>query len=178
MISSKRIAISEDEKDSIGLLTSLLVRFPEICSINYYPSENSLKLIFILHGKPKEYILNKFSDELSTCIRTYLRFEKSEGPKSLQQFLINFEYELNYTKIIITRDIDSLLPKEISIAIYLLNTYFKNLLIIDESSVFIEEDLLLQDDYIKCLLDSLQAKKLENEIIALREEGRVLVFKQ
>jgi len=175
MITSKKTALTEDEKDSIGLLTSLLVRYPELCSINYYPYENSMKMVFILQGNIQESALNEYRNELDLCIRTYLYFEKKD---CLQHLEIKFEYEPNLTKLLITRDTESLMPKEISLMISLLKTKFANLLICDECSVFVEEDLLLQDDYIKCMLDTLQARKLKNKIIALREEGRVLVFKQ
>jgi len=175
MITSKKTALTEDEKDSIGLLTSLLVRYPELCSINYYPYENSMKMVFILKGNIQESALNEYRDELDLCIRTYLYFEKKDCPQQLE---INFEYESNLTKLVITRDTGSLMPKEIFLMISLLNTRFTNLLICDEGSVFVEEELLLQDDYIKCMLDTLQARKLKNKIIALREGGRVFVFKQ
>mgnify|MGYP000958306430 CR=1 FL=1 len=175
MITSKKTALTEDEKDSIGLLTSLLVRYPELCSINYFPYENSMKMVFILQGNIQESALKDYSDELNMCIRTYLFFEKKD---CLQNLEINFEHEPNLTRLLITRDTESLMPKEISLMISLLNARFANLLICDECSVFVEEDLLLQDDYIKCMLDTLQARKLKNRIIALREEGRVLVFKQ
>ncbi|MGI6145366.1 MAG: hypothetical protein GX092_02515 [Clostridia bacterium] len=175
MITLKKTALTEDEKDSIGLLTSLLVRYPELCSINYYPYENSLKMGFILQGNIPESALKEYSEELSLCIRTYLYFEKRD---CLQHLEINFEHEPNLTRLLITRDTKSLMPKEISLMINLLKAKFTNLLICDECSVFVEEDLLLQDDYIKCMLDTLQARKLNNELIALREDGRVLVFKQ
>lgn len=168
------MALSEEEKDGIGILTSLLVRFPELCSVNYFPCENSLKLVFILQGNITEFSLLKFSEDLKICIRTYLQFEKKSNP---QQILINFEYEFELTRIVITRDIDSFLPKEISMMVHLLNAHFNNLLICDDNAVIIEEALLLQDDYIKCMLDNLRARNLTNKIIALREEGRVLVFK-
>ena len=157
------------------MLTSLLVRYPEVCSLNYYAWKNSLELMFIMRGKLKKSILKKFSDELIMCIRTYLYFEKKVIP---EQMMINYAYELDLTKIMITRDAITLTPKEISLIINLLNSRFKNLLISDESSIFEEEDLLLQDDYIKYMLDNLQPRRFKNKIIALREEGRVLVFKQ
>lgn len=175
MLSTEKIIFSEDEKDSIGLLTSLLVRFPELCSVNYLPYVNSLNLVFILKGEINKYSLQNFSDELINSIRAYFRFERKNSPK---QLLINHDYQFNLTRIIITRDIDSLLLKEISIMIDLLKTHFNNRLIVDDSAVIGEEALLLQDDYLKCLLENFQAQNLTNKIIALREEGRVLVFKQ
>lgn len=167
--------LADEEKDSIGLLTSLLVRYPEVCSLNYHPGENSLKLIFILRGKLKKSILKKFSDELIICVRTYLYFEKKDVPRQIR---VKYDYESELTRIIITRDAASLTQREISLMINLLQAHFKNLLISDESTNFAEEDLLLQDDYIKCMLDNLHPGMFKNKIIALREEGRVLVFKQ
>jgi hypothetical protein len=175
MTSYKKIAIADDEKDSIALFTSLLVRYPEVCSLNYYPSQNFLKLIFIFQGNLKESLLKKFSDELITCVHTYLYFEKNEIPR---QITIKYDYEPELTRIIITRDADTLTQKEISLMIKLLHSHFKNLLLSEEKTIIAEEELLLQDDYIKYMLENLQPQNFKNKIIALREDGRVLIFKQ
>lgn len=174
MVAYNKNSLVDEEKNSIGLLTSLLVRYPEVCSLNYYSWENCLKLIFILRGKLKKSLLEKFQEELIICVRTYLYFEKKDIPRQIR---IKYDYESDLTRIIITRDADTLTQEEISLIINLLHVRFKNLLISDESSNFAEEDLLLQDNYIKCMLDNLHPQKFKNEIIALREEGRVLVFK-
>lgn len=167
--------ISLDDEDSINLFTSLLVRYPELCSINYYPQAISLKLTFILRGKLKKSVLAQFSNELKMCICTYLYFEKNVKPKTIK---INYVYEPGLTMMVITRDANTLTQKEISLIINLLHCRFDNFLISDGNAVFAEEDLLEQDDYIKFMLDNLQPSNIKNKIIALREEGRVLVFKQ
>lgn len=175
MTSYKKATLTDDEKDSIALFTSLLVRYPELCSLNYCPSQNFLKLIFIFQGNLKKSFLEKFSDELITCVHTFLYFEKKEIPRHIS---INYDYEPELTRIIITRDADTLTQKEISLMIKLLHSHFKNLLLSEEKTIFAEEELLLQDDYIKYMLENLQPQNFKNKIIALREDGRVLIFKQ
>ncbi|HHY06356.1 MAG TPA: hypothetical protein GX532_05200 [Clostridia bacterium] len=171
----KKITSVDDEKDSIVLFTSLLLRYPEICSLNYYPQENTLKLIFILCGNLQKPLLNKFSDELNISIQAYLFFEKNETPREI---IINYDYESELTRVIITRDADTLTQKEISLIIKLLHVHFKKFLFSEEKTIFAEEDLPVQDDYIKDMLENLQPESFKNEIIALREDGRVLIFKQ
>lgn len=169
----KKVTI--DDEDSISLFTSLLVRYPELCSINYFPKQNSLRLTFILKGELKKSLLYQFNNELRTCVCTYLFLEKNLNPRQIK---IKYVHEPGLTMMVITRDANTLTQKEISLIINLLHIRFDGLLISDGNVTFDEEDLHEQDDYIRFMLDNLQPCNIKSTIFVLREEGRVLVFKQ
>ena len=164
-----------DNKDSINLLTSLLVRYPEVCTIKYYPLSNLFKLIFIFKCDLNSKILKQFKNELLTCINTYHYFEKNNIAKLIK---IKYDYNSGFTVMELTRDTITLTQKELTLIVYLLHNYFDNLLLSEESYVYKDDNYVEQDDNIRQLLDNLQHISIKNTLIALRKEGRVLVFKQ
>lgn len=165
--------VPEDE-DSINLVTTLLIRYPQLCTINYSPKGHLLKLSFILKKDLDLPILKKFQDELISCIRAYSYFERKEEPRLLK---IAFNRISGLTNIEITRDASTLTQKEISLIVTIMNDSFPKILVSDEITVP-EDELSEQDDFIRYMLDNLRVKSPANKLIALREEGRVLVFKR
>ncbi len=166
-------SLPEDE-ESINLLTSLLVRYPELCTINFTPKGRLLKLSFILKDELKKDLYKKISDELVECVSTYLYFENKTEPN---HFKINYTLGSGITVIEITRDANTLRQKEIALIISCLHANFKQIVVSNEPT-FQADDLLEQDDFICDLLDNLRVKTPKNKLIAVREEGRVLVFKR
>jgi len=166
-------SMPEDE-ESINLLTSLLVRYPELCTINFTPKGRLLKLSFILKAELKKISYVKFYNELAECVSTYLYFESRTEPK---HFKINYALGSGITVIEITRDANTLRQQEIALIIDYLHDNFKQIVVSDEPS-FKEDDLPEQDNFICNMLDTLRIKTPKNKLIAVREEGRVLVFKR
>ena len=165
--------LPEDE-ESINLLTSLLVRYPELCTINFTPKGRLLKLSFILKDELKKDSFTRFNNELVECVSTYLYFENRTEPK---HFKINYSLGSGLTVIEITRDANTLRQKEIGLIINYLHDNFNQIVVSDEP-VFKEDDLPEQDDFICNMLDNLRIKTPKNKLIAVREEGRVMVFKR
>ena len=166
-------SLPEDE-ESINLLTSLLVRYPELCTINFTPKGRLLKLSFIIKEELKKCSYTKFCNELVECVSTYLFFESRTEPR---YFKISHTSGPGITVIEITRDANTLRQKEIALIINYLYDNFQQIVVCDELS-FKEDDFLEQDDFICDMLDNLRIKTPKNKLIAVREEGRVLVFKR
>jgi hypothetical protein len=163
-----------DDEDSISLVTTLLVRYPELCTINYSPKGPLLKLSFILKSELNKKIIQKIQEDLMGCISTYMYFENKEEP---HYFKVNYSHASGLTQLEITRDTATLTQREIALIVSFLNQEFNNLLV-SEAAVISEDDLTDQDDFICYMLDNLRQKNPKNRLIAVREEGRVLVFKR
>ncbi len=164
----------KNDEESINLLTSLMLRFPELCKINYTPNGQLLKMNFILQGEIDYKLLTCFKERLENCVNVFMYYENKRMPKC-----INIEYAMNsgITVIQITRDTVTLTPKEITLIVDILHQQFENKIVSD--GLYIDdEELLDHDDYIGNMLDNLRIRKPKNKFIALREEGRVLVFKR
>ena len=170
-----KASVINDEKDSIILFTSLLLRHPELSTLTYYPRENNLKLTFILNSNLGETPFQQFNQDLITSIGAYLYFNKREIPREITA---SFDYEAGLGKITITRDALTLGQKEISLIINLLYLHFPQLLLHGKKADFGEEDFPLDDDYLKQTLGNLQPHSFKNKIMALREDGRILIYKQ
>jgi len=163
-----------DDEESIHLLTSLLVRYPEVCTINYSPRGNLLKLSFILKLELDKRAFQQFSEELQDCICTYMFYEDRTEPRYLK---INHSCGPGITILDITRDTATLTPKEIALVVKYLYEYFDQTVVREEAYIE-EDDLVEQDDLIRYMLDKFRKKNPRNKFIAVREEGRVLVFKR
>lgn len=163
-----------DDEDSIHLLTSLLVRYPEVCTINYSPRGNLLKLTFILKTQLEKKHLRHFEEELLDCIGTYMFYENRTEP---QFFKVNHEIGPGITILEITRDTATLTQKELALLVRYLHVQFDEVVVCEETYME-EEELDEQDDIIRNMLDRFRKKNPKNKFIAVREEGRVLVFKR
>lgn len=162
------------DDNSICLLTSLLVRYPEIGTIKFSPEEQLIKLSFIIRDVLKDEVINELDEELYMCMCTYMFFLKKRKP---EYYNLNCDKGLGISVVEITRDTTTLTQKELSLIINYLNDKFYDKLIEDENSL--EEDYLVeQDDIISYILDNMRSRKPEKKVIAVREEGRVLVFQR
>lgn len=163
-----------DDEESISLLTTLLIRYPEVCSINYSPVGRQLRLSFILKSQLDKKSQEQFQEELQSCVSTYIYFEKKEEPK---HFKVKYSDGPGIGIVEITRDAATLTQKEIALIINYMQDRFPGILVSDELALP-EDDLLEQDDFIRYMLDKLRIKYPKYKLIAVREEGRVLVFKR
>ncbi len=162
----------QEVSDSIGLLISILVRYPEVGTINYDPLKQNLKFTFILTGELAEAKLVNFKKKVIESIETYNSLE-GRSPACIE---VNYYPGDNFTMFEITRDFRTLTQEEISLAIDLVYLNFKQNLVTEKSEYLVEEDLLMQEELIEQMLESLKTSFPQKNLIAFREEGRVLVF--
>ena len=145
----------QDDEESIHLLTSLLVRYPEVCTINYSPRGNLLKLSFIIKLQLDKKAFQLFSEELQDCIGTYRHYEDGTKPR---YFKVGYALGPGLTILEITRDTATLTQKEIALLIKYLHEKF-NQTVVCEEMFMEEEELVEQDDIIKNMLDKFRKKK-------------------
>lgn len=166
--------IVNDEDDSISLLTTLLIRYPQVCTVNYIPAGRLLKLGFILKEDLEKKEYNEFNNEFVSCIETFLYFENRTEAKNIK---LRWDHGPGITILEITRDAATLTQRELALIIDLLRERFDQLLVSDGIN-HQDEALLEQDDLIRYMLDKIKQRSPKSKLIAVREEGRVLVFKR
>ncbi|MDS1029044.1 hypothetical protein RDV78_00825 [Bacillota bacterium LX-D] len=162
----------EEVSDSIGLLISILVRYPEVSSTNYDPENSILTLSFTLTKINDENKINCFIEKFVTCLET-LNFLEDREPS-----IIEIKH-ITYDKLImleIQRDVNTITHSEIALIISLLQEEFTHNIVADDNDSFMEEDLQMQEELIVNMLENLKESNLGKKLIAFREEGRVLVF--
>ncbi|MPM18156.1 hypothetical protein SDC9_64562 [bioreactor metagenome] len=163
----------ENISDGVNLLISILVRYPEIGTIKFEPKQNSLKLTFMLSNLSIQSDLVEFKQLLIDSITAYHILETS----NIEITEIEFSTYENMTMMNIIRDVHSLSKAEIALIITLLRNKFQDRLVIDYNDSMLEEDLVMQEEVIENMLESMKKQYLgNNNLIGIREDGRVLVF--
>lgn len=162
----------EEVSDSIGLLISILVRYPEVGTINYDPVNQELKFTFIFSRVLNQNEMVSFKKKVIDSIETYNHLE-GKVPTIVG---VNHHLCDSFTMLEVTRDVGTLTQEEISLVIELVHTSFKNNLVTENNDYLMEEDLLMQEELIEHMLENIKTCSPDKNLIAFREEGRVLVF--
>lgn len=156
-------------QDGVGLLTSILLRYSEVGSVHYWREQHALKFTFMI---ARHVELSTFQEILKPALEF---FHQLEGQK-MRVFDISCRSEENVSVITVTRDVDSMTQREVGLIVELLKREYKQDLVYDE--IYLPEDeQVLQEEMINHLLSSFQTDEINKNVVALREEGRVLVFK-
>jgi hypothetical protein len=162
----------EQVSDGVNLLISILVRYPEIGTINFDPNKESLKLTFMLSGIPSQTEFNSIKQLILNSIAAYQELESlTVQITDLQMTTYEQVAMLN-----IIRDVATLSKSEIALIIALLRDKFKERLVADHNDSMLEEDLLVQEELIDNMLENIKKHHAAHGLIGIREDGRVLVF--
>ena len=156
-------------QDGVGLLTSILMRYPEVGSVHYWREQHSLKLTFLVS---QDQDVTPLQEHLKPALEL---FHQLEGQK-MRIFDIACRSEESVCVITISRDVDSLTQREVGLIVELLKRKYKHQLVYDEMYL-LEEEQIYQEQMITQMLTSIQSNDINKNVVALREEGRVLVFK-
>lgn len=161
-------------EESINLLTTLMLCYPELSTINYSPRGKLFKLSFIISKELNKKLIKNFSCELSAVLNTYYLLS---GKKKPFDFKLKHTCAPGITIIEVIRDAISLSQKEISLIVgYLRNSFGQD--IVSEEMYIPEHDLTENDQFITSLLEDICRKDPKSFLIAVREEGRVLIFQR
>ena len=158
--------------DGVNLLISILVRYPEVGTIDYDPQQQSLKLTFMLSGIPEHNEFASAKQLLQDSMAAYHMIEDYQN--TIVEISLSLCEQVAMLKIV--RDVKSLSKGEIALIITLLRDTFKNRLITDQNDSLLEEDLLIQEELIENMLENVKKGNADHKLIGIREDGRVLVF--
>ncbi|MDD3654189.1 MAG: hypothetical protein PHO01_08415 [Desulfotomaculaceae bacterium] len=161
-----------DVTGSVGLLTSILVRYPEVATINFDPEKHLLKFTFIYSGVLEIKELDNLKEKLIESIEVYSLLKRKETSMvSLQSQVYD-----NLTVIEVQRDVDTLVQEEITLIVELFHLYLNNNLVTEEDEHYFEEDLVAQEEVIVHMLAKMKNTSQDKYLFAFRQEGKVLVF--
>ena len=158
--------------DSVGLLISILVRYPEVSTINFSPEKQLLKFTFIFSRVLGDNELAGLKGRLMDSIEVY---NLLEGKETLQVD-INHNVCDNLTMIEVQRDVHSLAQEEITLIVELFRQHLNSNLVTEENDRLIEEDIVAQEEMIEHMLQCMKGSAENKYLFAFREEGKVLVF--
>ena len=157
----------------VGLLVSILLRYPEVSTVKYEPEANTLDFSFMVREVVDIEKFNTFREEYFSSINVFWDVIRMNDSSTLE---LSCEVIEGLTKLVVTRDISTLTSEEISLSMALLFGSFGDSLISDRSEELLEEDMLTHEEIIRNLLADVNESVLEKKLIGYREEGRVVVF--
>lgn len=159
-------------EDSTGLLISILVRYPEISSINLNQNSNDLKFTYTIAKEIEKEDSISLIKNLIDAIETYNYLEEQKA----QTLNINDYRWSGVTVVEIFRDLQSLTQEEISLHIEILKQHLSNFLSIDEKQKLFDHEIEEHDILIFNMLERIRDCNVDKSLMAVRDEGKVLVF--
>ena len=168
----KRHRSGDETGDSVNLLTSILVRYPEVATINFDPDQQLLTFTFILSRPIPGNGVVSLRDKLLASIDV---FNWLDGRSVRYATVVHLPGE-QLTRLEVKRDVESLEREEIGLIVEILRQYLKNDLVTEANEPLAGEDALFQEEVIDQSLQVLKETSGVKCLFAFRDEGRVLVF--
>lgn len=163
---------TEAISDGANLLISILVRYPEIGTINYDADKGLIELTFMLSGIPPADELTHVKTRLLDSIAAYHSLEGIAGASTTLKCSTCDQVAM----LTLRRDVATLTRGEMTLVITILRENLQDRLVADENDAILEEDLQVQEEVIVDMLESMKKAHSGNGLIGIREDGRVLVF--
>ncbi|MGE5552649.1 MAG: hypothetical protein ACM3XZ_01850 [Betaproteobacteria bacterium] len=162
----------EGLQNSVGLLISILVRYPEVGTVKYQPEERTLRFTFMVSGLVDEEIFERFAARLKESLLTHAFV----GGRRMRVCLLEKTEYNGFTLVELHRDVESLSREEISLVSSLLTETFTDRVVKEAQEPLLEEDQLYQEELIEHMLDDVRQGQVTKDLIGFRENGRVFVF--
>ena len=159
---------SEASMDSIQLVASLLMCFPEMGKVTLDSDEDGVWLDFTLQKIPEEERLAEANKLITDSLRLYHEIE------GICDARLAFFYEKRALHIF--RDIDSLSKTEIDMLVALVKDCFGEFLLTDAVRNVDEDVLYSQSEMIDHRIRFLREYHIRENMVGIREEGRVMVY--
>lgn len=154
--------------EGAGLLISILLRYPEVGSIYYWQERHALQFTFLI----KDTADDSFELSLRPALEVFHDLEGS----AMEVCAIEIRQEEQVAILTITRDVNSMIRSEVGLIVEMVKRKFTNRLVYEESNLP-EDELMFQEELIGHMLATITTDAIDKNVVAVREEGRVMVFK-
>lgn len=152
----------------------MLVRYSAITAVNYDPLLNAIRFTFLLSKEIKGNHFTKVERRVMESLDALWTIKGGQG------VIVRFSRSSfkGITSIEMLRDMGTLSQEEISVLVQILQDEFDDCLVTDETEPLMEEDLLIQEELIQEMLEDVKNSCQQRGLVAIREEGRVIVYNQ
>lgn len=154
-----------------NLLSSLLLCYPEIAAINLEPRANVVKFSFYIDNVAKKKLFS-FKKKIEQSLLAYYNLEKKE----VEVCSFSFQPLDVFSIIEFKRDLWNISLKEIALVIALMREEFGSSLVTEKDDELVMDDLSLHEELIDYILENAKKTSTNIKLVALRDEGRVLVY--
>lgn len=158
--------------DSANLLISILVRFPEIATIRFDSTKQIMKLTFMVSPALDQ---EEFTDLRRIILDSITAYHMLQG-RTGSQVDVQMKCYDGISVITVYRDMNTLSKGEIAVCIALLCEHCRDRLVTDRSDTMLEDDLQMEEELIDNMFEHVKSIRSVNNLIGIREDGRVFVY--
>jgi hypothetical protein len=155
----------------VGALIAVLVRYPEVSSLELDAHQGVLALSFCCRGAVSAEQFAALHEAWNESMLTYRDCLRLPDPRLAT---LDLDVVEAVSTVILTRDVESLTVEEVGLTIEILREQVGSELVADPADL-VEEEWMAQEETIQATLETLRDTP-GGRLFALREEGRVLVF--
>lgn len=161
-----------DISDSIGLLISILMCYPSICSVRYLPDDYAMRFTVLLKKPLTDGEFEVFTKKMRLGIEVLGQLNRSPVEKCDMHKAVYSEttvLEIDCSMNDLTREMIALINE-------ILLSEFNESILIENKEVMYEEDMQFQEMIIDNMLESVRSSAPHKSLIGYRDEGKVMVF--
>ena len=155
-------------QQGVGLLISILLRYPEVGTVRYYQDQHALQFTFLTSLPCGEVKLDK---TLPEALEVFHLLEE----EAMTTCSVKMRWEEGIGTITVIRDVETMTLNEVGLIVEMVKRACGEHLFSEPVSLG-EEEMQFQEEIISHMLDNLSGSDLTKNVTAVREEGRVLVF--
>jgi hypothetical protein len=159
---------------SVSLLISMAVRYPEISTVKYEPRQQTVRLGLLITGDLSAEDWAQTEAAFLDTLDVYLLLQQRQ-PAVME---IERESFGDLTAITISRDSASCTPEEIYTMVEFFRERMGDRLVSEQFDYGAEEEWTAQDEMIEEILADLDSGRPLRNLIAIREDGRLVVFQK
>lgn len=159
---------------SVSLLVSMLVRYPEVSMVKYEPRQQTIRMGILVKGDLLEAEWDSMQEALLDSLEVYHLLEQRRP--TVMEVSCEGYGELNAVAVV--RDVATLSPEEIFMIMEFFRERFPGRLATETIDFGAEDEWNAQDELIEEILDDLGEGRSGRNLIAIREDGRVMVFQK
>ncbi len=154
----------------LGTLIAVLMRYPEVSSVQCNPEAKTLQVTFVVRGAISDGVWMPLVDNATASLISYRQMTR----RPLSTIELARDVSSDVTTIELTRDTDTVSVEEIGILIEIFRDHAELTVLYDPHDL-LEEDMMVQEETIQERLQTL-IQEGSGQLVAMRDEGRVLIF--
>lgn len=164
--------VPSEASDAVGLIITLLVRFPEIATIVSHPTDGTLTLSFgiadALDRATAAIVRESVIDHVSVLLTC--------GREHADVLDVRCESDAGMSFVRVTRDVRSLTREEFHVVVAVIAERFGDRLVKSPAADDAFEDDATADEVVEYALEALRDPAQQRSLVGFREEKRVLVY--
>ncbi len=159
---------NEGEVHQGGLLISILLRYSELGTVRYFQERHAMQFTFLT---TKPYDGKQLENSLIEALEVFHSLEKQK----MLLCQINCEWADPVGEITVLRDMKTISQSEIGLIVELVRRSCGEGLYYEDLPLG-EDEMIFQEEIISHMLANMPSNAIDNNVMAVREEGRVMLF--